>query len=231
MPSTLTRWTDAPIAALDTETTGLDPRHARCVEVALALVDPQGAPTDGGYQTLVDCGAPIPHEATRVHGITDQDIAAEAVPARECFEQLVAHLRELGRSGIPVVVYNARFDWPLLRAEVARFGLTLPEVDLIDPMVVDRHLDRYRRGKRRLSDLAGHYRVEVGRAHRAHDDAVAAARIAQAVASAFPREVADTSPRLLHERQAAWFARWRDEINAWLRGQGSARLVAGEWPG
>jgi DNA polymerase III subunit epsilon len=230
-PAGVTRWPDGPIAALDTETTGLDPRHARCVEVALVVVGPEGVPTAGGYRTLVDCGAPIPPEATRIHGIRDEDVAAEGVPARECFEQLVLHLASLERRGIPVVVYNARFDWPLLRAEVARFGLALPDVHLVDPMVVDRHLDRYRRGKRRLADLADHYGIEPGRAHRAHDDALAAARLAQAVAAAFPEEVAAVAPRELHRRQRSWFAHWRDDLNEWLRGQGAERVVAGEWPG
>jgi DNA polymerase III subunit epsilon len=230
-PAGVTRWVDGPIAALDTETTGLDPRRSRCVEVALVVVDPDGAPTADGYRTLVDCGAPIPPEATRIHGIRDRDVAAAGVGARECFERLVDQLAGLGRRGIPVVVYNARFDWPLLRAEVARVGLVLPHVHLVDPMVVDRHLDRYRRGKRRLTDLVEHYGVDGGRAHRAHDDALAAARVAQAVAAAFPDEVADLAPQELHRRQTSWFATWRDERNEWLRRQGATQRVGGAWPG
>ena len=60
--------------ALDLETTGLDP--GRDAVVAVALVPFRGGEPAGGYETLVNPGRPIPPTATRIHGITDEMVAA-----------------------------------------------------------------------------------------------------------------------------------------------------------
>ncbi len=225
------QWTRRPIAALDTETTGTDPATSRCVEVALLLVDPDGAEAAGSYQTLVDCGLEIPPGAEAVHGITRERAAAEGVPSRDCLREVVTRLQGLADAGTPVVVFNARFDWPLLDAEARRAGLRLPQVALIDPMVIDRRVDRYRKGKRRLVDVAAHYGVALEDAHRARGDALASARILQEVARRHPAEVAALEPGELHELQVGWFAEWRDGLNGWLRGKGERELITGAWPG
>jgi DNA polymerase III subunit epsilon len=230
MSQTTVSWTRRPIASLDTETTGTDPSSSRCVEVALLLVGPDGKETTGGYETLVDCGMEIPADAAAIHGITAERVAAEGVSSRDCLEQVVVLLQRLADDRIPVVVFNARFDWPLLAAEAARVGLRLPRVDLIDPMVIDRKVDRYRKGKRRLVDLAAHYEVPLTHAHRARGDALAAARVAQAIARRHPVEVAALEPSELHELQIGWFAEWRDGLNSWLRGKGERELITGAWP-
>jgi DNA polymerase III subunit epsilon len=224
-------WTRRPIAALDTETTGTDPARSRCVEIAVLLVGPDGTETAGGYETLVDCGGEIPADAAAVHGITADRVAAEGVPSRDCLRHVVALLQRLADAGVPLVVFNARFDWPLLAAEAARVGLALPAVDLIDPMVIDRRVDRYRKGKRRLVDLAAHYDVALTGAHRARQDALAAAQVTWAIARRHPAEVAAFEPAQLHQLQIGWFAQWRDGLNAWLRGKGEPELVTGAWPG
>lgn len=94
---------------LDTETTGVDVEHDRVVQVA--VIDMRGREL---LDTLVDPGVPIPPRASDIHGITDRDVAGRPV-----FAEILPRLTEaLGRR--PVVVYNSRFDGPLLRAEVAR---------------------------------------------------------------------------------------------------------------
>lgn len=60
--------------AIDTETTGLDPR--RDAVVAIAVVPFRGGEPMGGYETLVNPGRPIPAASTRIHGITDDMVAA-----------------------------------------------------------------------------------------------------------------------------------------------------------
>ena len=226
-----TPWCRGPLAALDTETTGLDPVRDRCVEVALVLVAPDGSEIDGGYETLVDCGAPVPVPATRVHGLTGARLAVEGAAPRACFTALVRHLEEIAAVGIPLVIFNARFDWPLLRAETARLGLDLPGVALLDPLVLDRHLSPSRPGRRRLGDVAAHHGIARGRAHRARDDALAAARVTRALLAAHPEALAARSLEQLQTLQAGWFAHWRDARNRRWGREGREQRISGTWPG
>ena len=63
-------------AVIDTETTGLDPRSARVVELAMVRI--AGGRLDGtSFRRLVNPGEPIPPAATGVHGI-DAATVAEA---------------------------------------------------------------------------------------------------------------------------------------------------------
>ena len=222
-------WLERPLAALDLETTGTDPTTSRCIEVAVVLVGADGDPDDDGYLTLIDCGEPIPDEAVAIHGISTERMRAEGVSPAAALTEVAARLGTFAAAGIPVVIYNARFDWPLLEAEAQRAGIDLPEVTFIDPMVIDRHLDRYRRGKRRLGDVAQHYGVDAGTAHSAYDDALASARITQAIGRAYPH-LGDHTPAELHDLQRDWFTQWRDGFNRFLRGKGSDDLVTGTWP-
>src|SRR3712207_5550711 len=60
--------------AVDTETTGLDPRTARVIEIGAVAVA-GGSLQEEAFQTLVAIPGPIPTEAVAVHGITDADLA------------------------------------------------------------------------------------------------------------------------------------------------------------
>ena len=93
--------------ALDTETTGMSPALGhRLVEVArVAIVN--GALGDE-WSSLVDPGRPIPADATRVHGISD-DMVAGAPKAAEAGRLLRAACADL-----PLVFHNASFDLPFL---------------------------------------------------------------------------------------------------------------------
>ncbi len=57
--------------ALDTETTGLDVRKARLIEIAIVPVGGGDALVD----SLVACGEPVPAASTAVHGIRSEDLA------------------------------------------------------------------------------------------------------------------------------------------------------------
>ncbi len=66
-----------PIVFLDIETTGIDIVNDRIVEIALLKIS-----TDGSEEELlhlINPEVPIPAEASRIHGITDEDVAGKPV--------------------------------------------------------------------------------------------------------------------------------------------------------
>ncbi len=72
--------------------------------------------------------------------------------------------------------------------------------DVIDPLVLDKALDRYRRGSRKLADVCAHYGITLDNAHDASADTLAAIALARALARAYP-QIARMTPQELHEFQ------------------------------
>lgn len=228
-------WPDGPLASLDLETTGRDPASDRVLELALLLERP-GHPVEPLVDTLVDPGpdVDISPEASAVHGITRERLIAEAAPpATQVLTEVHDTLTRLATDGIGLVIFNATFDWPLLGADLARLDppLALPPCRLIDPLVLDRHVDRYRRGKRTLEAACTHYQVVLDDAHRAGADALASLGVARAVGRV-SAPVAALDLDALHELQVGAYATWRDSFNDYLRRQAAERPpVTGDWPG
>jgi DNA polymerase-3 subunit epsilon len=74
---------------------------------------------------------------------------------------------------------------------------------IIDPLVLDKKMVKFRKGNRRLETVAGIYSVNLDDAHNATADAIAAGHVAQALARAFPKELSVPLPEL-HKLQVAW---------------------------
>jgi DNA polymerase-3 subunit epsilon len=223
-------WWARTLTVLDTETTGLDTTEDRIVSLALLRVSPSGEVEPGSLLTLVDPGVPVPAGAAAIHGITTERARADGIPTAEALRAAVPLLRRCLDEGMPLIIYNAPFDWPLVVAEAQRHGVTLPQVPLVDPLLLDRHFDRYRPGGRRLADVAEHYGVRLGAAHRAGADAIAAAAVARAIAATYRAELSGLSPADLHERQDCWYTEWRDSLNDYWARRGDPRRHTAEWP-
>jgi len=192
------------VGVFDLETTGVDVTRDRVVTAHMGLLDGGGS-VIRARDWFADPGIEIPEGATAVHGITTERARAEGRPAPIVVGEVVAALRALLDAGIPVVAYNAPYDFSLLKNEALRHGVT-PIIDpwpVIDPLVVDKAYDRYRRGKRTLQVVAAHYAVRLDDAHDASADAVAAGRVAQALAERFAPWLPPTAGEL-HTRQIAW---------------------------
>lgn len=69
----MTCWYEGPLAAFDTETTGVDVEEDRIVSAALVVQDGPGA-RPRVTRWLVNPGVPVPEGATAVHGLTDQHL-------------------------------------------------------------------------------------------------------------------------------------------------------------
>ncbi|GGM12797.1 exonuclease domain-containing protein [Promicromonospora citrea] len=229
-------WIHRPLLGFDTETTGVDVAGDRIVTAALVLRTP-GVGTD--VRTwLMDPGVEIPREASAIHGIPTEHARAHGVAPREALEEIAAQLAYHLADGVPVVAYNAAFDLSLLDAELLRHGLkTLPQrlgrpvEPVIDPLVIDRWLDRYRPGKRRLGDLAQWYGVvSEGDLHTAEVDVLATLDLLEAMARRFP-QLARMPLTDLHQQQIGAHRQWAVSVNAWRRDQGlTGPEASGTWP-
>lgn len=197
LPTWLTR-----VGVFDLETTGVDVETDRIVTAHVGVLDARGREI-AARTWLADPGVPIPEGATAVHGISTEHARAHGRPATEVVEQVTRALTSLLAQGVPVVAYNASYDFSLLAHEQRRHGIEVLEnpQPVIDPLVIDKAYDRYRPGKRTLEVVAAHYAVPLDGAHEASADAIAAGRVAQALAREFA--LPDTAAEL-HTRQVAW---------------------------
>ncbi|MEW2075577.1 3'-5' exonuclease [Streptomyces sp. NPDC012403] len=229
-------WHRELLIGFDLETTGTDPREARIVTGA--VIEVRAGEAMGRREWLADPGVPIPEDAVAVHGISNERATAEGSPAGQVADAIAGVLTAHWKKGVPVVAYNAAFDLTLLSAELRRHGLPslrdrlggADPAPVIDPYTIDRSVDRYRRGKRNLEAVCAEYGVVLDSAHDATADALAAARLACAIAGRHPK-VAALGPVELHRRQIEWYAAWAADFQDFLRRKGETdAVIDGTWP-
>ena len=147
--------------AFDVETTGLFPGIDRIIELAGVAFD--GPAVIGSFQQLVDPEVPIPPEAARVNGITDEMV-------RGCpgIGSALPSFLDFLRTGTPVA-HNAAFDVGFVTADLRRAGLAPPEGPVLDTRGLARRAFPARISYS-LSNLVRDLRLEQP-AHRALADA------------------------------------------------------------
>ena len=172
-------------SGFDLETTGVDPTTARIVTASLVFFQADRPTVRAQRNWLVDPGIPIPDEAAAVHGVTTERARAQGRPACAAVAEILEQVDRVWRSGVPMVVFNAPYDLTVMNAEAARHGF--PPLSaragwrravILDPLVIDRRVDRYRPGRRTLQASAEHYGVAAGRPHSSDGDAAAACLVA-----------------------------------------------------
>jgi DNA polymerase III epsilon subunit-like protein/ADP-ribose pyrophosphatase YjhB (NUDIX family) len=220
------------LGVFDLETTGVDVDTSRIVSACIAVLDEDGGVVSR-WNWLADPGIDIPEGASAVHGITTERAQEHGRPAQLVIAEIVQTLRVLFDSGIPVTVYNAPYDLSLLDRECRRHGLEpLGKLSpVIDPLVIDKAVDRYRKGKRTLEVTSTVYDVPLDDAHDAGADAIAAGRVALALLRRYPDEL-DISLDDLHGRQEVWHAEQAASFQEYLRSKrGDDSYVADpSWP-
>lgn len=232
------RWIDGPIQALDLETTGLDTETARIVTAAIVRYEPRdviGAGKTTVRSWLVDPGIEIPADATAIHGITTEQARAEGMPASVAVAEIFQLLDDAWSNKEPLVVFNAPYDLTILDRELRRHHADKALVEVgpvIDPLVLDRALDPYRRGSgtRKLSYICDHiYGVDLGEsAHGARADALAAMRVAWKIGIRHADVIEDLVG--MQRLQADWHAAWAASFEAYLRTRGNGDVIDRSWP-
>lgn len=230
-------WSTGAYLGFDLETTGTDPLEA--LPVSYSLVWTLAGRPWLSAEALVDPGVEIPEAASAVHGITAAAIAAdpEAAELPEALETIAGALTSSSLSGVPVLGMNVKYDLTLIDAlsrRISGYGLSERgwSGPVIDILVIDRALDKYRKGKRTLSALAEVYGVALSQAHTAAADVEASIEIFEAIRKRYPRSFEGVDPMRLHEMQAGWHRDWAESYNRWRVDRGQDPLAPGEysWP-
>ncbi len=163
---------DRPLVFFDLETTGVDVKKDRIVEIAFIKCTPRGDVLE--KERRFNPGIPIPAAATAVHKITDQDVENEVK-----FCQIARSLEET-LSGCDLAGFNVRkFDIPMLVEEFKRCDVTFSMEGrrVVDVMNIF-HKEEPRR------DLSAAARFYLGREHEDAHEALSDIRLSAEVLGA-----------------------------------------------
>jgi DNA polymerase-3 subunit epsilon len=254
-------WWDERMAGFDLETTAPLPEVARAVTASIALVG-GGEPTVA-HDWLADPGVEIPEGATAVHGITTERARAEGVPEGDALLEVVELLFVQLAHGRPLVVFNARYDLTVIDRRCRALNIvTLTQrceregvlLLVIDPFVIDKWLDRFRKGSRKLDAICAQYGATLDQAHASDADAIAAARaawvlgakgrvvrmirgryraqdLAERAALEREWEACRYELPLLHEAQRRWALAERERFGQYLAERAEQKAAAGDEEG
>ncbi|WP_022871820.1 3'-5' exonuclease [Nesterenkonia alba] len=229
IPAAEGSWHTGRVVGFDVETTSRYPSQARIVSAALVVVDPGDPAGPRVREWLVNPGMPIPEETTAIHGISTALAVAEGQDASEAVRQIAVELGKEFDAGSAVVAMNAPYDFTVLQHEAARHGVGMPEPrPVIDPLVIDKQVDKYRPGKRTLTDLCGVYHVVLDEAHTAGADALAAVEVALCLAEHYPQ--LQLPAEELHDLQVGWKADQAADFQQFLRRRNPEAVIDGSWP-
>ncbi|MEJ8570996.1 DUF294 nucleotidyltransferase-like domain-containing protein [Microbaculum marinum] len=177
---------------LDTETTGLDPRDARIVQIGAVGLRAGMRNGDDIYDALVDPGIAIPEKTSAIHGIRDADVAG-----KPSFADLAPDLKEF-IAGRIVVGHNIGYDLAVMKRECERASLPWNQPRALDTRLLARlvapNLPDFS-----LDSLAAWLGISIRQRHTALGDAIATADI---LAALVPR-LRECGIRTVAEAEAA----------------------------
>jgi len=120
-----------PIVFIDLESTGVNPRFDRIIEICLVKVHPDGK--EDFFVSLINPEITIPQDSIERHGITDADVA-DKPKFEELAQKIFEFVKDCDVGGFAI----NRFDLPLLKTEFDRVGISYnyKDLNLIDVMAI-----------------------------------------------------------------------------------------------
>jgi DNA polymerase-3 subunit epsilon len=230
----MTLWTSGEVLGFDFETTGVD--RFNDVPVSYALVTFEGGVLTSTSAGLVDPGREIPAGATNVHGISTERARSEGMPLRDAIAMVTDVIVSASKRGVPLVGMKLDYDLTILDTQArSLLGDGIIERGwhgpVLDAVVLDRHLDRFRKGSRTLGALCSTYGIDIENAHDAAADAIASIKVLLALAAQY-KELRDAELPSLHDAQIGWHREWAESYDSWRSGKGMAPMDPRDyvWP-
>lgn len=205
---------DRPLAVFDIESTGINPRTDRIIELSIVkLMPPKGEREIHTYR--MNPGIPIPPEASNIHGIKDADVADKPL-----FRDLAPELYKL-LDGCDLGGYNViRFDIPMLIEEFLRSSINF---SMAGRRLIDAQRIFHKREPRDLMAAVGFYCKEYlplfDRPHGAEADALATVEVMEGQFTKYsdlPRDMSELD-KYCDLRDPSWVD--RDGKLRWLNGE------------
>lgn len=158
--------------AFDSETTGLNPKENRIIELGAVLFENGKAVKK--FNTLVNAEVEVSSFITELTGINNEMLENE--PKEQiAYEMLKEFLNEALAGNIIICGHNARFDMSFLQETFKRLNLT-GKIRYVDTLALSRKylkgLPNYKQGT-----VANHLNIKIAKAHRAYDDAYVCGQI------------------------------------------------------
>ena len=174
--------------AMDLETTGLNPRLDRIIEIGAVRVR-DGEVVDT-FCTYVNPAKSIPERITELTGIRNEDVA-KAPYIEEVLPQFMEFLGEDNLLG-----HNIIFDYSFVKKAAVNQKLTFEREGIDTLRIARRFLTELE--SRNLGFLCKHYQIPLEEAHRAYHDANAAHLLYQRLCEEFyDKEAATFLPKKL----------------------------------
>ncbi|MFD4990333.1 3'-5' exonuclease [Streptomyces sp. NPDC058374] len=208
----MTHWYEGPLAALSLRATGPDAETDRLVTAAVVVQDLSGA-RPRVLRWLVSPGVAMTEEEAGRHGLTRDQVERTGRWPAPVMEEVGRALAGHAAAGRPLVVAQAPATLTLLDRELRRHRasslgayLAGAPLSVLDPRVLDGHLDRYRKGSRELDALCARYGVSPAPPHDPADGARATIEVTRALARVFAPRLQRLTPSELHALQEDWYA-------------------------
>lgn len=216
----------------DLETTGIDVTCDLPVSYAIVTMS-EGICIQEGY-SIINPEIEIPDEASRIHGISTQRARDCGIVLDDAVQIVTDALMRASRNGWFVVGMNVSFDLSMIDARArSSFGIGLEDMGfsapILDVMVLDRHYDPFRSGRRTLDALSNVYAVEKGDLHNALEDCKVTYRVLEALIRAYP-EIGELSPGRATDVQAGFYNDWVQGYNKWALSNRKAIIEDRSWP-
>jgi DNA polymerase-3 subunit epsilon len=226
------------LLVLDIEATGVDPLTDRMVTLFVGVMEDTGKFSDEN-NWMFNPGIEIPEAASEVHGISTETAVRDGLKPED-HARALAGIRQLivdtvRNQNLPVVAFNAAYDLTMLNSEFKRNGVPVINWDdlfIVDPFVIDKEIDKWRKGSRTLVSVATFYKIEVDetKAHDAAYDCYLAGRLTQELSK--KAQVAVMSRTELHNFQKKSKRDQAASFQSYLRKKNNDDTVVinGEWP-
>ena len=222
------------LVCFDVESTGVSVEDDRIVQAFVGLMGMDGEWIEK-REWLIDPGIEVPQGASDVHGYTTERIREIGrKDADAAIFEIYCTILEWTNANSPLVIFNSGYDCSILDRELGRQGkrFDMNGIFVVDPLCCDKAKFKYRKGSRKLVDVAPHYGVSTeGSLHDAMVDCRITGHIALKMIESWQGTLAG-----LHDKQVGWASEQASSLEDYFdrsgkrEPDGSKIIIDRQWP-